>query len=201
MDATRHLLGVILAGGQSRRMGRDKAFLPLNGRPLLAHVTRRLTAQVASMAISANGDPARFAPFGLPVLADSLPGHPGPLAGVLAGLDHAAGLGIGHVLTVAVDTPFCPTDLGARLHRAAAGGLALAATPGAGGSPDLHPTCGLWPVGLRADLRAALAGGTRRVTEWTRAQDAQIVLFHDAAAFFNINTPDDLSRAADLMDR
>lgn len=192
------VLGVILAGGQSRRMGVDKALVQLAGRPLLAHVIARLAPQAGALAISANGDPARLAGFGLPVLADALPDHPGPLAGVLAGLDHAAALGCDHVLSVAVDTPFVPLDLGARL--AQGGGLALAATQDGDGRIGLHPTCGYWPVALREDLRTALRAGTRRVTDWTRAHGAREVLFETAGerGFFNINSPADLARAEEM---
>ena len=107
------IAGIVLAGGQSRRMGGgDKGLLDLGGRPVIAHVIERLGC---ARAISANGDPARFARFGLPVLPDSVPDWPGPLAGVLAGMDWAAGQGIARILTAAADTPFFPRDLGTRL--------------------------------------------------------------------------------------
>ena len=109
--------GVILAGGLATRMGGgDKCLLELASRPLLAHVIERLAPQAGPLALNANGDPARFAPFGLPVLPDSVPGFPGPLAGVLAGLDWAQALGAAQIVTVAADTPFFPTDLVARLQ-------------------------------------------------------------------------------------
>jgi molybdopterin-guanine dinucleotide biosynthesis protein A len=103
---------VILAGGNANRMGgRDKAFLVLGGRPLIAHVRARLNLQAGPLAISANGDPVRFARYGLPVLADAPPGGAGPLGGILAGLDWAAEAGESRLLTAAVDTPFLPDDL------------------------------------------------------------------------------------------
>ena len=130
-------LGVILAGGLATRMGGgDKGLLALGDRPLLAHVIDRLAPQVAGLALNANGDPARFAGFGLPVLGDSIAGFPGPLAGVLAGLDWAAGQGTECIVTAAADTPFFPRDLVARLCDAAVGQvhpLVLATTPRAGG--------------------------------------------------------------------
>jgi molybdenum cofactor guanylyltransferase len=135
------IAGVILAGGRATRMGGgDKGLLPLGGRPLLAHVVARLGPQVDRLALNANGDPARFAGFGLPVVADSVPGHAGPLAGVL---DWAAAKGAEAIATAAADTPFFPADLVAGLRAAAAAAavpLAVAATP----PDDWHPTFGLW---------------------------------------------------------
>ncbi|MGI1662876.1 molybdenum cofactor guanylyltransferase MobA [Palleronia sp. KMU-117] len=191
--------GVILAGGLALRLGGgDKGLLPLDGPTILDHVIDRLGPQVAGLALSANGDPARFARLGLPVLPDSMPGHPGPLAGVLAGLDWAAGRGDEAIVTAAADTPFLPEDLVPRLLLAAetAGApIALAATP-----DGRHPTFGLWPVALRDDLRAALAQGTRKVTDWADRHGAATALFPDGPfdPFFNVNTPDDLARARAL---
>lgn len=199
-------LGVILAGGLATRMGGgDKGLLSLGGRPLLAHVIDRLAPQVAGLALNANGDPGRFAQFGLPVIADSVPGHPGPLAGVLAGLDWAAGLGAGVIVTAAADTPFFPSDLVARLVAAAEGmecPLVLAATPDPARGRARHPTFGLWPVALREDLRRALAGGVRKVVRWTDAHGGREALFPAGAVdpFFNVNTPGDLARAEALLE-
>ncbi len=191
--------GIILAGGLARRMGGgDKGLLPLGGRPMLAHVIDRLAPQVDILALNANGDPARLKAFGLPVLPDSLPDHPGPLAGVLAGLDWAAAEGAELLVTAACDTPFFPTDLVPALRLAAEvaqNPLVMAMTPRAGGF-DHHPTFGLWPVALREDLRAALIGGTRRVADWTARHGCARAIFHDRGApFFNVNTPQDLARA------
>lgn len=191
------LPAVILAGGLSSRMGGgDKVLLDLHGQPLLAHVIARLAPQVGPLAINANGDPARFARFGLPVLADSLPDFPGPLAGVLAAMDWAAGLGAASVLTAAGDTPFPPHDLAARLQAAGAQGLALAADRDSAGEARLHPTFGLWPTALREDLRAALAEGVRRPRQWAARHQAGTAIFDGPDPFFNINTPDDLAGAA-----
>jgi molybdopterin-guanine dinucleotide biosynthesis protein A len=146
--------------------GGDKTLRPLAGRRVIDHVLERLRPQVPQMALNANGDPARFAAFDLPVIADSMAEFPGPLAGVLAGMDWAAAEGAEHILTVAADTPFFPADLQARLSaaREAAGApIALATTPG----PDKiyrHPTFGLWPVALREDLRRAFDG--RSCVKW-----------------------------------
>lgn len=190
------IAGVILAGGRATRMGGgDKALLPLGGRPLLAHVVARLGPQVDRLALNANGDPARFAGFGLPVVADSVPGHPGPLAGVLAGLDWAAAEGAEAIVTAAADTPFFPADLVSRLQAAGAAPLAVATTP----PDDPHPTFGLWPVSLRDDLRRALADGARKVVAWMEARGCARARFDDAEAFFNVNTPDDLARAERML--
>ncbi|MEZ5714336.1 MAG: molybdenum cofactor guanylyltransferase MobA [Paracoccaceae bacterium] len=203
-------LGIILAGGLATRMGGgDKALLTLGQGTLLSHVIDRLGPQVGGLALNANGDPARFAGLGLPVLPDTIEGFPGPLAGVLAGLDWAAGQGAETVVSAAADTPFLPRDLVARLSEAAAGmaqPLVLAATPRDEGVETRsksraglvrHPTFGLWPVALRHDLRAALEGGLRKVVIWTEAHGGREAVFPDAtpAPFFNVNTPDELEAA------
>ncbi|MEM9852403.1 MAG: NTP transferase domain-containing protein, partial [Pseudomonadota bacterium] len=132
--------------------------------------------------------------------ADTLPGQPGPLAGVLAGLDWAAEMGAEHVISAAADTPFFPKDMAERLERAAtraATPIALAATQ-EGGRTTRHPTFGLWPVALRDDLRRSLGAGLRKVVRWTDAKGAATAAFDDGA-FFNINTPEDLRRAEDIL--
>lgn len=196
-------LGVILAGGQATRMGGgDKGLLPLGQGTLLSSVIDRLEPQVAGLALNANGDAARFADLGLPVLADSIEGFAGPLAGVLAGLDWAAEQGAKSIVTAAADTPFFPCDLVPRLLLAAddmAHPLALAATPDAKRGTARHPTFGLWPVALRDDLRSALAGGLRKVVLWTEHHDGREALFPDEAAFFNVNTPEDLAKAEAMV--
>ena len=192
------LPGVILAGGKATRMGGgDKGLLRIGGATLLERVIGRLGPQCGALALNANGDPARFAGFGLPVLPDPLPGHPGPLAGVLAGMDWAAEAGAEAVVSVAADTPFFPEDLVERLR--APGGLALAASPDAEGRVWRHPTFGLWPVALRHDLRAALEEGLRKIVHWTDLHGAAEVVFTgDPDPFFNINTPEDLACAEAL---
>jgi molybdopterin-guanine dinucleotide biosynthesis protein A len=199
------LLGVVLAGGRSTRMGGgDKGLRLLGGRALMAHVIGRLAPQVARVAINANGEPGRFAAFGLPVLADDVAGHAGPLAGVLAGLDWAAAQGAGAIVTAAADTPFFPADLSERL-RAAAGpsGLALAATPDETGRLWQHPTFGLWPVALRHDLRAALEAGLRKIVAWTDRHGAGTAAWGTEPfdPFFNVNTPEELAEAEAMLAR
>lgn len=187
------LPAVILAGGLSRRMGGgDKALLPLAGRPVLARVIERLGPR--PVAINANGDPARFEGFGLPLLPDPVAGHPGPLAGILAAMIWARARGAAQVLTVACDLPFLPTDLAERLGT----GPAIAHS----GGRD-HPTAGLWPVTLAEGLRAQLDGGGRRVMDWVATTGARRVAFDgDPDPFLNLNTPEDLLRAeAILRDR
>jgi len=183
---------VILAGGEGRRMGRaDKALLPLAGRTLVAHAIARVAPQVSAVAISANGDPARFAGSGLPVLADARP--LGPLSGILAGLDWAAGQGAGALLSVPVDAPFLPADLAMRLAEAASADAPAFAT--SGGRP--HPVVALWPVALAAPLAAFLDSGAKaRVLDFITAQGGRAVAFLDPAAFVNLNAPEDLTEAA-----
>lgn len=194
-------IGIILAGGQARRMGGgDKARLLLGGQSLLDRVCARLAPQVQTMALNANGDATRFADVSLPVVADSIPDFAGPLAGVLAGLDWAANQGEDAIVTVAADTPFFPDDLVAKLTQSTQNGLALAATPREDSDKlGLHPTFGLWPVALRDDLRQALADGTRKVLHWADRHGAGTAIWPDARAFFNVNTPEDLERAEDML--
>ncbi|WP_297774069.1 molybdenum cofactor guanylyltransferase MobA [uncultured Roseovarius sp.] len=201
-------LGVILAGGQATRMGGgDKGLLILDDRPILAHVIERFAPQVGAMALNANGDPARFDDFNLPVLADPIAGFAGPLVGVLAGLDWAAEQGAETVVTVAADTPFFPPDLVGHLTEVAnemAHPLVLAATPRgqtetrsmSGSGLIRHPTFGLWPTALRHDLRSALSDGLRKVVIWTEKHAGREAVFDDALdPFFNVNTPEDLATA------
>lgn len=198
------VLGVILAGGQARRMGGgDKCLLELSGRTLLEHVIDRLGPQVDAMALNANGDPARFERFSLPVIADSAPDFPGPLAGVLAGLDWAAKQAAAQIVTVAADTPFFPENLVETLiaHRHA---IVLAATQDTTQVILRHPTFGLWPVALREDLRAALGAGTRKVVAWTDQHGGREALFGPSGPldepFFNLNTPQDMQRARQALE-
>ncbi|WP_339644262.1 molybdenum cofactor guanylyltransferase MobA [Jannaschia helgolandensis] len=195
--------GLILAGGRATRMGGtdanniDKGRLLINGTSLIARVIGTLAPQVDRIALNANGDPTRWADLNLPVLPDTAPDHPGPLAGVLAGLDWAAALGCPHIVTAAADTPFLPPDLVPRLLAAAGPtGLALAATQ-EGAKTWPQPTFGLWPTALRHDLREALAQGTRKILHWTDRHGAGLAIFPTTPwdPFFNVNTPEDLARA------
>ena len=191
-------LGVILAGGQASRMGGgDKGLLPLGTGTLLSHVIERLEPQVADLALNANGNAARFAHLGWPVLADSIDSYAGPLAGVLAGLDWAADKGATHIVTAAADTPFFPCDLVPQLMWAAESspaGMAMAHGPS-----GRHPTFALWPVSLSEDLRNALNNGLRKVVLWTDTHSCAAAHFPDDAAFFNVNTPDDLVQAQGMI--
>ena len=186
------IFGVILAGGQGRRMGgADKATLPLAGRSLVAHVAERLEPQVERLALSANGDPARFAALRLPVLPDVR--SEGPLSGILSALDWAAPLGATAVVSAPTDAPFLPPDLVPRLILAgeATGGVAMASSGG-----NDHPTFALWPVTLRDPLRAFLASGANpRVRAFADAHHAARADFPDDGAFANLNTSQDLALA------
>lgn len=193
-------LGVILAGGLARRMGgADKGLLDLGGRSLLAELTERLLPQCAGLILNANGDPERFRDLGLPVAPDGVPGFLGPLAGILAGMDAAADLGLPQILTAASDTPFPPRDLRERLEAAAAREsrpIAMAATRMEGRLMP-HPTFGLWPVALREDLRKALGAGVTRVRTWAEGHGAALAEFpvEPFDPFFNVNHPEDLAQA------
>ncbi|MEM9097966.1 MAG: molybdenum cofactor guanylyltransferase MobA [Pseudomonadota bacterium] len=196
------LAGVILAGGLARRMGGgDKAIRTVAGRPLLAHVIDRLRPQVEALALNANGDPERFATYGLPVIADTVEGFVGPLGGVLSGLRWAERGGFSHIVTAAADTPFFPSDLARRLIDAVEREnqpIALAATTDPKRGLSEHPTFGLWPVALADNLEEALTvGQMRKVIVWTSRHGAARAVFDDAGAypFFNVNTPEDLAEA------
>lgn len=190
------IAAVILAGGRATRMGGgDKCLLKLGGKPLLAHVADRLMPQVARVALNANGDPERFEGIDWPILPDTVAGQPGPLAGVLAGMDWAASCGFSALLSVAGDTPFLPADLATTLSEA--GPFAMAASPDETGNLRHHPTVTLWPVDLREALHAALLRGERKVGRWAMEYGAQSVRFEQTPdPFFNINTPEDLEHAS-----
>lgn len=196
------ILGVVLAGGRARRMGGgDKGRLDLGGRSMIGEVIARLAPQCDALVLNANGDAARFSDLGLPVVPDGIGAFPGPLAGILAGMDYAVGAGFSHVLSAAADTPFLPPDLRIRLSRAVveqARPIALAATHHDGRSIR-QPTFGLWPVCLREDLRAALREGvpTIGIGSWTDRHGAALALFSTDPVdpFFNVNTPAELEQA------
>ena len=199
------IVGLLLAGGQSRRMGGgDKALRPLGDRTLLDHVIGRVRPQVAALVLNANGDPARFSGFNLPVVPDSIPGFAGPLAGILAGLDWTAAnrSDCGLVASVPTDAPFLPRDLVARLVAGVhAAGAELACAVSAG---QRHPVVGLWPVRLREELRhAVVAEEIRKVDVWTGRYRLTTVPFGEEIPgvdpFFNANRPVDLDRAAALL--
>ncbi len=204
------IAGIVLAGGQGARMGGlDKGLQPFRGRPLAAVALERLRPQAApgKLSVSANRHLDRYAAFGIPVLGDALPGHPGPLAGLLAGLQWCDAPWL---LAVPCDTPCFPLDLGARLAEAAmaAGAdVAIAAAPDAlpTGSPDaapvplrMHPVACLLRAGLQDDLRRYLDGGGRKVLEWMGRHVLATAAFDrpgdDPLAFRNANTLDELHR-------
>ena len=195
--------GVILAGGRATRMGGgDKGLREVGGQRLLDHVIDRLGPQCGDLALNANGDPSRFASYGLPVLPDSLEGYAGPLAGVLAGLDWAAEIGAEAIVTAAADTPFFPADLVVRLQAGAGpSGLCLAASGLPGEKMFRQPTFGLWPVALRDDLRDDLKGGLRKIVLWTEAHAAGQADFSALPfdPFFNVNSPEDILEAERLL--
>jgi molybdopterin-guanine dinucleotide biosynthesis protein A len=190
-------LGVILAGGEGRRIGGGKPFVTLGGRPLITHVIDRLAPQCARLAVNANGPADGFTTLGLPVIADGGQSGQGPLSGILAAMDWAAAQGASWVLTAPVDTPFLPMDLAQKLAAVHAP-IVLAAT-----ADGVHGTCGLWDIVLRDRLADALAGGVRKVTAFTEAEGAVSVPFSDTDphGFFNINSPDDLEAAKALLAR
>jgi molybdopterin-guanine dinucleotide biosynthesis protein A len=195
-------LGLILAGGLSRRMGGgDKPLVSVRGKSILARVIERLAPQCAGLVLNANGDPARFAAFGLPFVADSVAGFAGPLAGILAGLDWVAAErpGIAWVVSVAADSPFLPRDLVARLEAVREAEDADLACAASGGWS--HPTIGLWPVRLRAELRRSLVDEEmRKIDRWTARYRLATATWptEPLDPFFNANTPQDVAEAERL---
>jgi molybdopterin-guanine dinucleotide biosynthesis protein A len=198
-----YIAGIVLAGGLARRMGGgDKGMRLLGGRPVLDHVIARVKPQVAELAINANGAPERFADWRLPIVPDTVGDNPGPLAGVLAGMDWAAQAvpGISHIATFPCDAPFLPLDLVLRLAEVLEedhAGMACAHSAGRD-----HPVVGLWPIAARDDLHTALViDGVRRVDEWTARYRLATVPFETAPVdpFFNANSEDDLAEAERLL--
>jgi len=198
----RKIPGVLLAGGLARRMGGgDKPMRTIRGRTILERVIARLEPQCDGLILNANGDPARFAAFGLPVVADGVADFPGPLAGILAGLDWAAANRpeVSHIVSAAADCPFLPRDLVARLSsaRAAQGAeLAVAASDG-----QTHPVIGLWSVALREELRHALVKeDIRKIDRWTARYALATVTWPTTPLdpFFNANTVEDIAEAERL---
>jgi molybdenum cofactor guanylyltransferase len=194
--------GVLLAGGLARRMGGgDKPMRRIGDRTILERVIARLKPQCDGLILNANGDPARFAAFGLPVIADTVADFPGPLAGILAALDWIATNrpDVEFILSAAADCPFLPRDLVARLHRArteANAQLAVAASDG-----QSHPVIGLWSVGLREELRHALVvEDVRKIDRWTARYKLATVTWpiKPLDPFFNANTVDDIAEAERL---
>jgi len=195
-------LGVVLAGGLARRMGGvDKPMQRMGGRSLLERVVERLSPQCDRLILNANGDPSRFAAFGLPVVADGLADFPGPLAGILAALEWTAASrpDIAWVVSVAADCPFLPGDLVSGLHRAQAAENAELAVAASGG--QTHPVIGLWNVGLRQALRQALVvEDIRKISSWTARHRLASATWpiEPIDPFFNVNTPEDIARAETL---
>jgi molybdenum cofactor guanylyltransferase len=196
------ILGLILAGGLARRMGGgDKGFRVMGNLPILTRVLTRIGPQVNRLVINANGDPERFADFELPVIADDLADHPGPLAGILAGMDYAAEMTTaGHILSVAADCPFLPADLAQRLKAVTQLRQARIAVAHSGGYAQ--PTIALWDITLRHDLRKALTEeGLRKIDAFTAryAMASAEWLTEPFDPFFNANTPDDLAEAERIL--
>ncbi|CAD6550660.1 molybdenum cofactor guanylyltransferase MobA [Paraburkholderia metrosideri] len=201
METTRaQITGLLLAGGRGMRMGGvDKGLQMLRGAPLAAHVLTRLAPQTGALLISANRHPDAYvalgAPFGATVVADTLPGFPGPLAGLLAGLRAA---GTTHVLSAPCDSPWLPADLATRLTvalDAAQADIATVTTVDALGQKSLHPVFALLRTALADDLSAFLDAGERKVRAWYARHRAVEVVFTDERAFYNINS---LQELADL---
>jgi len=193
---------VILCGGRGSRIGGDKGFRALAGRPLLAHVIDRLGPQVGLLAINAPAGDPRFARFGLPVIPDRAAGYPGPLAGIAAALAWARDLGEKHVIVAPVDTPFLPVDFVSRLAAATGAAVSVART-----GDRVHPVAGRFSVDLLEDAEAELVGDQRRsMMAWLERHDARHTVFepvrlgaNDIDPLLNVNTPDDLARAERLL--
>jgi molybdenum cofactor guanylyltransferase len=203
MPSTDHILGVILAGGRSRRFGGgDKALANLDGQSMLARVIARFRPQVGLLVLNVNGDAGRFADFGIETISDRENPELGPLSGVLAAMDWAAehARDVTLIATVSADVPFLPDDLVARLDAARNGGIAIATSSG-----RRHPTIGLWPTVVRRTIADALARRALSVDRLASDLNAVAVAFpmgdidgREIDPFFNVNTRDDLAAARAL---
>ena len=201
MNELQPTLGVILAGGRAERIGGDKPFRIIRGRSLLDRVMARIVPQCQETILNADGNPSRFATFGLPVVQDAVGGYQGPLAGLLAALEWCATQrpDIANIVSVAVDCPFLPVDLVSRLQtaqRADNTQIAIAASSG-----RTHPVIGLWPVELRDELRRALVDRSiRKIGLWAESYRAATVHWDSTPLdpFFNVNNLDDLTEAERL---
>lgn len=195
-------VAIALAGGLGRRIGGDKALHSLAGRPLLSHVIERIRPQAETLAINANGDPARFARWGVPVIPDTIEDNPGPLAGILAGMEWAqrAFPTATDILSVPTDTPFLPPDLVDRLcaTRAATDAeIVVAASLG-----RTHPVIGLWPIHLKNELRnALLQEGLRKVEDFANRYRVELANFtaDPIDPFYNLNRPEEFVEAEKLV--
>jgi molybdopterin-guanine dinucleotide biosynthesis protein A len=210
MDTDDITLGVILAGGASRRMGGDhKGLMEIGGAPMLQHVADRLAPQVAELAISVHGAGDAFRRFGLPLITDAASEQHGPLAGVHAGMGWASASRpeARWIVTAPCDAPFCPRDLVARLRAGALAApadvprIAIAASNGRS-----HFAFGLWPIALGADLEAYLGAGERRMQGWIErhahiAVEFPLLRHRDQTLdpFFNVNTPADIDTARTFL--
>ncbi len=199
------ILALILAGGLSRRMGGfNKPMLELGGMRLIDRTISTAQTQCQAVAINLHDTTpeaqAPFVPLGLPLLGDALPGHLGPLAGVLAGLDHAADKGFNALLSLPCDCPFLPEDLAARLYEAAKKSVAGLACAASGGRA--HHVVALWPTSLREKLRRALIDeDLRKVGQFQQRMGCAQVewIFRERDPFFNVNTPEDLLLAQNWL--
>ncbi|MGH6812048.1 MAG: molybdenum cofactor guanylyltransferase MobA [Methylocella sp.] len=196
-------VGILLAGGRALRMGGgDKALQNLGGMTLLARAIAAMRPQCESLVVSANGDPARFAEYDLPIVADDVPGFMGPLAGILAGLDWIAARcpDVHLAISAPADTPFLPGDLAARLKDARAKDNASIACARSGGRT--HQAVAVWPVSIRCDLRHALVvEDVRKIEAFLQNHSRAIVEWpiEPYDPFFNANDPSDLAAAETIL--
>ena len=190
--------GILLAGGLATRMGGgDKSLKLLGGMPILAHVIDRIRPQVSALALNANGDPARLGAWDLAVVPDAIPGFPGPLAGIHAGMVWARAHDVADIVSIPTDTPFLPTDLvDCLLAERGDADIVVARS-----EAQPHPVVALWPVRLAGELRQLVDGGMRRVTEFAGLHKVAYADFPvgEIDPFLNINRPEDLERAEALV--
>jgi len=207
MKSPKLVAGIVIAGGRSTRMGGgDKCLMPLDGKPVLAHIIERLESQVTAIAINANGDPSRFRSFGVPVIPNAVAEHAGPLAGILAGLEWARTIvpEIDYIVTVTSDMPFLPDNLAARFLDALKDTERNACVARSVGG--VRRLIGMWPTTMAASLEEALCNGVRKAGTWLDQQEPGEVYFplvrvkgRPVDPFFNINRPEDLAAAEVLV--
>ncbi len=201
--ARENIVGILLAGGKSRRMGGgDKCLLQLGGKTILQHAIDRATPQVSNLILNINGDPDRFSHYNLNIVSDDIGNFAGPLAGVLTGMhwvmeNHPE---CKWIVTFPTDTPFFPMDLASKLYGAVSDNKAELACAASGDRH--HPVFGIWPVNLFAALKVAMIdNGVRKIDDWTCGYNLKTVKFEfkKIDPFFNINRPEDLECAETLV--
>ena len=192
---------VIMAGGKARRMGgKDKAFIKLQNKPILSYIIEKISTQTDNIVLNSNNNPVDFLKFKIEVIPDVISGHPGPLAGILTGMEwsYKKNKKIEWIVSLPVDSPFFPDNLVMRLYESAKKNNKLIAVASSLGRT--HPVFAIWNMSLRVKLKISLNNGVRKIDQFTENFNPSVVYFEDKHdPFFNINTPEDIKLAEKIM--